>query len=73
MVVVFSLVNGALLAKGGYYWPWYFLGGALLLTGASLMCQSSHASPLVSVMYVDSSQMLSKVIRPRRMSMAIQS
>ncbi|MCJ1307876.1 hypothetical protein MMC25_001524 [Agyrium rufum] len=36
MVVVFSMLNGALLAKLGYYMPWYIFGGASVLTGASL-------------------------------------
>lgn len=39
MVVVFSLLNGCLMAKLGYYMPWYFVGGALVLTGAALMCE----------------------------------
>lgn len=40
MVVVFSLINGSLMAKIGYYMPWYLLGGVLVLTGATLMCLS---------------------------------
>lgn len=39
MIVVFSLANGALMPKLGYYFPWYAFGGAMVLTGASLMCK----------------------------------
>lgn len=45
MIVLFSLVNGALMAKYSFYWPWYFSGGALVLTGASLMCESIYDTP----------------------------
>lgn len=44
MLVLFALLNGGLMAKFGYYMPWYLFGGALILTGASLMCKSSAAS-----------------------------
>lgn len=36
-LVFFALLNGALLPKLGYYMPWYVLGNALVLIGASLM------------------------------------
>ena len=39
MVVVFSLANGSLMAKLGYYMPWYLFGGASVLAGAALMCK----------------------------------
>ncbi|KAL8982097.1 MAG: hypothetical protein Q9205_003290 [Flavoplaca limonia] len=37
MLVLFALLNGGLMAKFGYYMPWYLFGGALILPGASLM------------------------------------
>ena len=37
MAVFFSLVNGALMPKLGYYIPWYLFGSALVLIGATLM------------------------------------
>ena len=38
MVVVSALTNGSLMAKLGYYMPWYLFGGALVLVGSTLMC-----------------------------------
>lgn len=40
VIVLFSLTNGALMPKWGYYMPWYAFGGAMVLTGASLMCKA---------------------------------
>ena len=40
MLVLFALLNGSLMAKFGYYMPWYLFGGALILVGSSLMCKS---------------------------------
>ncbi|KAL8729269.1 MAG: hypothetical protein Q9166_004890 [cf. Caloplaca sp. 2 TL-2023] len=37
MLVLFSLLNGSLMAKFGYYMPWYLFGGALVIVGSSLM------------------------------------
>ncbi|KAI4232034.1 MAG: hypothetical protein LQ349_005244 [Xanthoria aureola] len=37
MLVLFALLNGSLMAKFGYYMPWYLFGGALILVGSSLM------------------------------------
>ena len=42
MVAVFSLINGSLMAKLGYYFPWYLLGGGTTVIGAALMCKSSN-------------------------------
>ena len=42
MVVIFSMINGSLMAKLGYYMPWYLLGGILVLIGASLTCEYSR-------------------------------
>jgi len=37
-LMVFAVIaNGAILSAYGYYMPWYTLGGALLVTGGSLM------------------------------------
>lgn len=38
LVLVFAvMLNGAMMAKLGYYMPWYFLGSILALIGASLL------------------------------------
>ncbi|CAG8975977.1 hypothetical protein HYALB_00012312 [Hymenoscyphus albidus] len=37
MIVTFSIVNGVLMPKFGYYMPWYVGGSALVVIGASLM------------------------------------
>ena len=39
MIVFFSLVNGALMPKFGYYMPWYFVGSVLALIGSALLCK----------------------------------
>ena len=38
MVVIFAITNGSLMAKLGYYMPWYLFGGVLVLIGSALMC-----------------------------------
>jgi hypothetical protein len=40
MIVTFSIVNGVLMPKFGYYMPWYVGGSALVVIGSSLMCKS---------------------------------
>jgi len=37
VMVVTILVNGALMAKFGYYMPWYLFGGAFAVAGSALM------------------------------------
>ncbi|UKZ66001.1 uncharacterized protein TrAtP1_007184 [Trichoderma atroviride] len=37
MIVFGCLLNGYVMPKTGYYLPWYVVGNALLVTGASLM------------------------------------
>ncbi|KKZ65949.1 hypothetical protein EMCG_08292 [[Emmonsia] crescens] len=37
VMIVFVFVNGALMAKLGYYMPWYLAGGLLTVAGAALM------------------------------------
>lgn len=49
MIVVFSLANGALMPKWGYYMPWYAFGGALVLIGASLMYTVKSSTSTSSV------------------------
>jgi len=39
MVVFFSILNGALMPKLGYYIPWYIFGSAATLAGSTLMCK----------------------------------
>ncbi|KAL8790236.1 MAG: hypothetical protein Q9195_006459 [Heterodermia aff. obscurata] len=45
MVAVFSLINGSLMAKLGYYFPWYLLGGGTTLIGAALMYTITPQTP----------------------------
>ncbi|KAL9122167.1 MAG: hypothetical protein Q9187_001282 [Circinaria calcarea] len=40
-IVVFCLLNGALMPKLGYYQPWYLFGGAMILIGSALMYTAS--------------------------------
>ncbi|KAL8827119.1 MAG: hypothetical protein Q9191_003377 [Dirinaria sp. TL-2023a] len=37
MIVVFALLNGALMGKLGYFFPWYLFGGGMSVIGAALM------------------------------------
>lgn len=37
VMVVFVFVNGNLMARLGYYMPWYLLGGLLIVVGSALM------------------------------------
>ncbi len=37
VMVVVIMANGILMAKFGYYWPWYLLGGGLTVAGSALM------------------------------------
>ena len=37
LLVVFVILNGALLSRYGYYMPWYLWGGIMIVIGASLM------------------------------------
>ncbi|KAL9636204.1 MAG: hypothetical protein Q9164_002966 [Protoblastenia rupestris] len=37
IMVFFVLANGALMAKLGYYMPWYLVGGLLVVVGSALM------------------------------------
>lgn len=39
MIVTFSLLNGALMPKFGYYMPWYLIGSILALIGSALLCK----------------------------------
>ncbi|TQV90964.1 MFS drug efflux transporter [Cordyceps javanica] len=37
VMVVFVFVNGSLMAKLGYYMPWFLVGGLLVVVGSALM------------------------------------
>ncbi|KAK4240607.1 major facilitator superfamily-domain-containing protein [Achaetomium macrosporum] len=37
MIVAFSIINGYLMPKLGYYMPWYVFGNAVILAGSALM------------------------------------
>ncbi|KAF6218596.1 hypothetical protein HO133_005947 [Letharia lupina] len=50
MVVIFVIINGSLMAKLGYYMPWYLFGGALVLIGSALM-YTVTATTLTSAVY----------------------
>jgi MFS family permease len=38
-VTVAIMLNGAMMSKFGYYFPWYVCGSALLLIGGGLLCK----------------------------------
>lgn len=40
-VTVAIMLNGAMMSKFGYYFPWYVGGSALLLIGGGLLCKFS--------------------------------
>ena len=42
-MVLFSMLNGALMPKLGYVTPWYSFGSAMILVGSALMCKISHS------------------------------
>ncbi|KAF2490010.1 putative efflux pump antibiotic resistance protein [Lophium mytilinum] len=37
VIIVFIIINGALMSKLGYYMPWFLAGGVLAVVGAALM------------------------------------
>lgn len=39
MMILFAILNGALMPKLGYYMVWYTVGSALALVGVALMCK----------------------------------
>ena len=39
MIVAFSILNGYLMPKLGYYMPWYVFGNAVILAGSTCMCK----------------------------------
>ncbi|KAH6638613.1 major facilitator superfamily domain-containing protein [Truncatella angustata] len=43
-MISFSVLNGALMPRLGYYMPWYVLGTALILIGSSLMSTLSPST-----------------------------
>lgn len=38
-MVVFAIINGALMPKLPYITPWHILGSILVVIGAALMCK----------------------------------
>ncbi|OOQ83528.1 putative polyketide synthase [Penicillium brasilianum] len=45
MLVAGCLINAALMVRFGYYMPWYFGGGALVVISSALMCTvNAHTS-----------------------------
>lgn len=41
LIIIFSVANlaqGFLMFRFGYYWPWFFVGGALSLAGNVMLC-----------------------------------
>jgi hypothetical protein len=49
MVLIFVIIlNGAVMTKLGYYYPWYFLGGAFELAAGVLMCKSMKIISLIN-------------------------
>lgn len=37
MLILFSILNGGIMSKTGYYIPWYILGSSLALVGSALL------------------------------------
>jgi MFS family permease len=37
VLIVFIIINGALMSKLGYYMPWYLVGGCVVVIGSALM------------------------------------
>ena len=50
MIVFGSLFNGVVMPKFGYYMPWYVIGNAMLVVGASLMGECCQMSPSQDIM-----------------------
>ncbi|KAL2362722.1 hypothetical protein RJZ56_004366 [Blastomyces dermatitidis] len=49
VMIVFVFINGTLMAKLGYYMPWYLVGGFLTIVGSGLMYVVEHDTPLSRV------------------------
>jgi len=47
-VTVAIMLNGAMMSKFGYYFPWYICGSALILIGGGLLCKFSHSTSFLS-------------------------
>ena len=52
MIVISSLVSGQLMARLGYYMPWYVFAGATTLVGNALMCKSRNIHYRTSLNYI---------------------
>ncbi|KAL8971655.1 MAG: hypothetical protein Q9183_000944 [Haloplaca sp. 2 TL-2023] len=49
MIVFFSLLNGGLMPKFGYYMPWYLVGSVLVLIGSSLLYTIEVETPIATI------------------------
>ncbi|EGE86128.1 MFS drug efflux transporter [Blastomyces dermatitidis ATCC 18188] len=49
VMIVFVFINRTLMAKLGYYMPWYLAGGFLTIVGSGLMYVVEHDTPLSRV------------------------
>ncbi|KAL8873419.1 MAG: hypothetical protein Q9174_001114 [Haloplaca sp. 1 TL-2023] len=49
MIVFFSLLNGGLMPKFGYYMPWYLVGSVLALIGSSLLYTIRVETPIATI------------------------
>ena len=49
LVIVTVVINGALMAKLGYYMPWYLVGGILVVIGSALMYTVDQDSSVARV------------------------
>lgn len=47
-LVAFNVVNGQLMGRTGYYYPWYIAGAALELIGGVLVCMPPNISSILS-------------------------
>lgn len=60
-MIFFSVLNGALMPRLGYYMPWYILGNALILIGSSLMGKCFFCSLSLPFLFMLSANWVSKV------------
>ncbi|PGG99588.1 hypothetical protein GX51_06237 [Blastomyces parvus] len=49
VMIVVVFINGAFMAKLGYYMPWYLVGGLLAIVGSALMYTVEQDTPLSRV------------------------
>ncbi|KAL8665990.1 MAG: hypothetical protein Q9202_001727 [Teloschistes flavicans] len=49
MIVFFSLLNGGMMPKFGYYMPWYLVGSILALIGSALLYTVDVDTPIATI------------------------